>query len=758
MQMDKKLYKLMDWAAIEGIIYSDEPHPEKLLGCHAVKGNHTLVQCFFENASEVKLVIEDEAKPKTVSMEQADEEGFFAVLLPGAAPHKYSYQVKFQGEKKACSFEDPYAYDFTFHAKLLKEFKGGTLINAQEEFGAHEIEMNGKKGTMFMVYAPNAKGVSLALKSRNYQSRSLPMILDEESGVYGLFMPGVNPEEGYYYSLRRNDGCVVKKLDPFSGVAIEKDGLVVSKSFGASKGKYQIQKTEPEKPFLLYTFDGRTQIDDVVDVEKKAKEIAELGFTHVSLGNLLPEKLADGVHVPRAFFASCADEKVQKFVAALHKHKLKVIGVLALSCFDYDEEFLASYDGTCIYEHLEERRGRHYKFGCGLFNYGRGEVKSYLMSAAYAYIDAFSLDGIRLADTSFMLYLDYGKNPGEWAANLYGGNENLEAIEFIKLLNKNLKKRYPNLLIMTDEFSGWQNLTSPLKDDGFGFDLKWNYAYVRELLKYMSIDPISRCAHHHELTMSYLYQEIEKFVLSITDDAMLKCGTDMDRLFPSDDGSTLRMLYAYTMVHPGAKGFMENLVKRLDPSFVKETNALYLEQGALNALDGKDAGFEWINSISANECVLTFLRKSAKKEETLLVCVNMAGCDWDNYKIGVPMDGKYKQIYVSENQKYGGEASVKSAPIKCKEDECDMRKFSIRTKLPAMSVSVYEYVPYTEKELADMKAKLEAKLQKEKEALRKKELLKKEKEKIRKSMKEKLALEFAKAEEAIARGAEFKKK
>lgn len=748
--MDKKLYKLMDWAAIEGIVYADDPHADEILGCHENKGNQSLVQCFFPKASKITLCYKDGKNTKTVAMQLADEEGFFAALVPGKIGKDYSYKVTYENDKNEYEFLDPYAFKAPESEEVIKKFLAGSLYNAQDYFGAHKTVVDGTSGILFRVYAPMADCVSLIGDFDRYDSRSLPMIKNDETGVFSLFIPTLKEKEKaeYMYEIRTSKGKVVRKLDPYAATHVRKDGLHESALLKNVK-KYAPVKTVEAEPFLLYTFDSVSEIPD--DYEQKAKDIKELGFTHVSVGNLLSERMSHDVHVAKTFFDNPASTKVKKFIDALHKVGLKVIGVLALSCFDLDSESLTAFDGSCIYEHLDERQGKHYKYLAGLFNYDRGEVKSFLLSAALRYVNCFELDGIRLADTSFMLYLDYAKDAGMWIPNIYGGNENLSAIAFIKELNRMLKKEYPGLLLMTDEFSGWQNMTKSQDDDGFGFDLKWNHAYTSELYKYLSLNPINRSAHHHELTMSYLYQQIEKFVLAITQDALTKCSTGEDQLFNSEYADTNKLIYAYTMFHPGKKAFKNSFVSALDSNFVKATNSMYLECAALNQLDSQPEGFEWINEISANECVLTYTRKSVNPEETLLVVVNMAGCDWENYKIGVPMDGKYKPVYVSENAKFGGLVNMKQTLVKCKKDECDMRDYSIRIKIPALSVSVYSFVPYTPEELEAIRAKEEEKRLKEEEARKKKELLKKKKDKIKKTMKEKLAREIAKAEEEIYR-------
>lgn len=312
-------------------------------------------------------------------------------------------------------------------------------------------------------------------------------------------------------------------------------------------------------------------------------------------------------------------------------------------------------------------------------------------------------------------------------------------------------------MLITDEFSGWRNMTQPLDQEGFGFDWKWNYAYTNELLRYLAVNPVNRSNYHQELTMSYLYRYLERFMLSVSKDYMQKSEWSLEQLYGQDNEKLMlsqkKMIYAYSMVHPGSKYFMQLFDHTYD-EFVRDCNALYLTHPALWHFDEED-NFEWINSISANECVLVFMRKS--KEETLLVTVNFANCAWENHKIGVPFDGKYREIFSTDNRKYLGDGQCNTRILKSKKDECDMRENSIRVTMAPLSVSVLTYVPYTEKELEQMRLKEQERLKKQEEARKKKEKLKKEKAKIRASLKEELAKKIAKAEEEIAMGSEYKK-
>lgn len=755
--MNKKLYKLMDWPEIEGIIYADEAHPEKVLGART-HGNQVLIQAFLPMAEQVSVLYGSEEKE--YPMECMDEDGFYAVLIPGKKEsYRFCMKKKEENGTKTSVFADPYAYPVSLPEKEAQKWNAGTNYHAYRFMGAHETIMDKTAGTLFRVWAPEAVRVSVIGAFNQYDGRVHPMILDESTGIFSLFIPGITAGTAYQYEIRKKGGVITVKSDPYADQLVhEKEHFQMS--VVPSDDPYEWKTKKPEngtdQPVLVYEL----HLNEVKDKLKETVSwVKDKGYTHVAVGSVMQENTErTAIHEPVAFYALRdefdSDRAFKELVELFHEAGIGVIVDYAAACFSTAGELLEHYDGSCLYEHLDERQGYHRGFGVALFNYARPQVTDFLISAAMRLVSEFHVDGIRFCDTSFILYLDYGKNDGEWLPNMYGGNENLEGIEFLKHCVSVLKKESPELMLITDEFSGWQNMTKPLDQDGFGFDRKWNYAYINELMRYLAVDPINRKNYHHELTMSYLYCGLERFMLAVSKDYMGKCECGMDGMYGHDDEKTVlsqrKLLYAYSMVHPGSKYFMKMFDSGLD-DFVKDCNALYLEHTALHPEDGEQ--FEWINNISANECVLVFERTSS--EETLVIAVNFANCAWENHKIGVPYDGKYREIFSTDAQKYLGEGKCNSRILKSKKDECDMREDSIRIMMAPLSLSVFLYVPYTEKELEQMRQKELERIKKQEEARRKKEKLKKEKAKIRASLKEELAKKIAKAEEEIAMGSEY---
>ena len=411
------------------------------------------------------------------------------------------------------------------------------------------------------------------------------------------------------------------------------------------------------------------------------------------------------------------------FVNELHKAGIGIILDWVPAHFPRDTYGLSNFDGTCLYEHQDPRQGFHPHWGTLIYNYGRPEVSNYLIANALFWVEKFHADAIRMDAVASMLYLDYGKKDGEWVANMYGGNENLEAIELIKHLNSILKKRNPGVLSIAEESTAFPMITGALEDGGLGFDLKWNMGFMNDYLGYIQYDPYFRSHHHGELTFSMIYAYSEKFILVFSHDEVVHGKSTLLGKMPGDLGqkfANLRLTYGYLMTHPGKKLlFMGQDIGEFDEwnenrrvhwelldvpehaglaTLVKDLNHLYRNHKAMYELDGKADGFEWINNISANDCYLTYLRKGSEPENTLLVVTNFSGVEKE-ITTGVPFEGKYKEILNTDDKKYGGNGVVNSKIIAAQDTEWDDRRQSITVKMAPLSMSVLQFVPYTEEEL-----------------------------------------------------------
>ena len=428
-----------------------------------------------------------------------------------------------------------------------------------------------------------------------------------------------------------------------------------------------------------------------------------------------------GYYAPTARYGS--PEDFMFFVNELHKAGIGVILDWVPAHFPRDTYGLSNFDGTCLYEHKDPRQGFHPHWGTLIYNYGRPQVSNYLIANALFWVEKYHADAIRMDAVASMLYLDYGKKDGEWVANMYGGKENLEAIEFMKHLNSIMKKRNPGVLSIAEESTAFPLITGSLEEGGLGFDLKWNMGFMNDYLTYIKYDPYFRSYHHGELTFSMIYAYSEKFMLVFSHDEVVHGKATMIGKMPGerkDKFANLRLTYSYMITHPGKKLlFMGQDIGEFDEwnenrriewellqnpehagvaELMKDLNHLYRTRKALYELDDSPEGFAWINNISSKECYLSYLRKGADQEEVLLVVANFAGVEQE-ITTGVPFEGKYKEIFNSDHVKYGGSGVVNGRVKKAQDVEWDDKKQSITVKLAPLSLSILEFIPYTEEEL-----------------------------------------------------------
>ena len=794
--MNNKLYKLMNWPRIEGIIYSEEDNPHEVLGPH-VTGKNVLFQTFWPGANKVSILIHGENNKH--EMEMIDESGYFAYLLPGKIPDEYEYEVQYE-EAIVVRAKDPYRYKIGLTKNDIEKFNAGIHYSIYEKLGAHFMEVEGVQGTLFAVWAPNAIRVSVVGDFNHWDGRVHQMRRNQESGVFELFIPDVMPGECYKFEIKVKGGLTFLKADPYAfgqQLRPETASIVRDISYGWKDGKWmkergkRQQKNSPISVYELYlgSFKKNRDTDGYLNYRDLAPEIVkyikEMGYTHVELMPIMEHPLdaswgyqVIGYYSPTARYGTAED--FMYFVDTLHQAGIGVILDWVPAHFPRDTYGLSNFDGTCLYEHADPRQGAHPHWGTLIYNYGRPQVANYLIANALYWVEKYHVDGIRMDAVASMLYLDYGKNDGEWIANIYGGKENLEAIEMLKHLNSVMKKRNPDVLMIAEESTAWPKITGAVDEDGLGFDLKWNMGFMNDFLSYIGNDPYFRAHHHNELTFSMIYTYSENFMLVYSHDEVVHGKATLIGKMPGvleDKFANLRVTYTYMMTHPGKKLlFMGQDIaefREFDETretewsllqydthkginrLMKDLNALYKEKPALHALDTDPSGFEWINCISPEKCMVSFIRKSKKEEELLVVVVNFANVEQE-FTIGVPLEGKYKEILNTDAKCYGGLGRVNGRPIFVQEEEVDGREYSFKMTSAPLSASIYSFIPYTEKEKLQVekkKAKIEAQARAE-EAERE---AKAAKEEAKRAMEE---AEEAKrqAEEAMERAKEAEKR
>ncbi|MFG6356635.1 MAG: 1,4-alpha-glucan branching protein GlgB [Acetatifactor sp.] len=738
--MDNKLYKLMNWPAIEEIVYSECDHPHDLLGPHKV-GTQVLVQAFYPGA--VAMTLQILKSGREYPMDRADEEGFFAVLVPEKEMGKYIYLVT-DWDGNRVQVADPYRHAPLITKKDTEKFDAGIHYTIYEKLGAHPWVVDGEEGTYFAVWAPNAMRVSVVGDFNSWDGRAHQMRRLWDSGIFELFIPQVTEGSIYKFEIKARGGLTFLKADPYGNAAqLRPDNASVVADLGRFKwedeefikdrknfqgGNAPISVYEMYMGSFAEPEEGRPYANYRDIAPKVAAYVKEMGYTHVELMPIMEHPFDGswgyqviGYYAPTSRYGS--PEDFMYFVNELHKEGIGVILDWVPAHFPRDTHGLSGFDGTCLYEHQDPRQGYHPHWGTLIYNYGRPQVSNYLIANALFWVEKFHADGIRMDAVASMLYLDYGKNDGEWVANIYGGKENLEAMEMIKHLNSVLKKRDPGVLSIAEESTAFPLITEDLDKGGLGFDLKWNMGFMNDYLGYIRMDPYFRSHHHGELTFSMIYAYSEKFMLVFSHDEVVHGKATMVGKMPGgreEKLANLRLTYAYMMTHPGKKLlFMGQELAEFDEwnenrrvewglldvpehkgvaELYKDLNHLYRRETALYELDQEPAGFAWLNAISGNDCYLSYLRKGSDAADMLVVVANFAGVAQE-IRTGVPFDGKYKEILNTDEKIYGGTGVVNKRALAAQDIEWDEQAVSISVKLAPLSLSILRFEPYTEAEL-----------------------------------------------------------
>lgn len=768
--MTTKLYKLMNWARIEGVVYAEEDHPHDILGAQTVNGG-TLIQTFQPQAEKVYVRIKGHEKP--ILMEVADEEGFFAVLIKDKTKFEYTYQAVLKdGTHK--EVRELYNYAPVISEKDARKFNAGLHYEIYELLGAHPKEIEGVNGTSFAVWAPNAIRVSVVGDFNEWDGRVHQMRRIADTGIFEIFIPEVGEGDIYKYEIKIKGGLIILKADPYAfGAQLRPETASVVRDieqyawndtqwmshrgerqkYDAPLSVYEVHLGSFKKPEDEREFYNYREIAPML-----AEYVADMGYTHVELMPVMEHPLDEswgyqviGYYAPTSRYGT--PEDFMYFMNYMHEQGIGVILDWVPAHFPRDTYGLSNFDGTCLYEHQDPRQGFHPQWGTLIYNYGRPEVRNYLIANALFWAKKYHADGIRMDAVASMLYLDYGRKDGEWIANIYGGNENLEAVELLKHLNSIFKKQNEDVLLIAEESTAWPMVTGALKDGSLGFDYKWNMGWMNDFLGYMKYDPYYRTHHYGELTFSMIYAYSERFVLTFSHDEVVHGKSSLIGKMPGEREqkfANLRAALAYMMLHPGKKLlFMGQDMAEFDEwnekrelewellqydehksvqLLMKSLNEFYKSHPSLYQLDHKHEGFEWINNISANENIIVFLRKSYIEDETLLIVCNFGGNGQDNYKIGVPGPGKYKEILNTDAIVFGGSGIANPRLKQSKKDECDNREDSVRIKIAPLSVSVFQYTRVNEA-LADNQTARAKAIQKGKKTTRKKSGLKQELEK-----------------------------
>jgi 1,4-alpha-glucan branching enzyme len=665
--------------------------PFEVLGRH-VQGKQVLIRAFLPNASEVRMEGSDEELTRVRGSD------FFEWRGDADAVPKH-YRLNWLNESgTTLSRHDPYCFapqlsDFDLHL-----FSEGNHWHAYRFLGAHSHSIDGIRGTLFAVWAPNAQRVSVIGNFNRWDGRLHPMRSRGESGIWELFLPEIDLGSLYKFEIRTKEGDVLLKTDPYGNqFQVRPDNACVV----TAESEYQWRDlewlTERQKtnwlhsPVSIYEIHlGSWQRDEQGNflsyrelAHRLADHVKNLGFTHVELLPITEHPLdaswgyqTTGYFAPTSRFGTPDDFRY--FVDHLHQNGIGVILDWVPAHFPRDRHALGEFDGSALYEHEDPRLGEHRDWGTLIFNYGRNEVKNFLLASAVYWLKEFHLDGLRVDAVASMLYLDYSREEGEWLPNKYGGRENLEAVDFLRQLNSVTHDQFPGTLIMAEESTAWPQVSRPTWLGGLGFGMKWNMGWMHDTLSYMAKDPVHRHYHHDLLTFGLLYSFTENFILPFSHDEVVHGkGSLLDKM-PGDEWqrfASLRLLYSYMFTYPGKKLlFMGNefaqgrewdhdaplewhLTGRPQHQgvmgVVAELNRLYRDLPALHGVDFEEGGFQWIDCHDASQSVLSYVRWG-KDGSFVVVILNFTPVPRKGYRLGVPRPGRYSEIFNSDSEYYWG--------------------------------------------------------------------------------------------------------
>ena len=618
-------------------------------------------------------------------------------------------------------------------------FGQGNHYEIYKKLGAHMVDDEGQKGVYFAVWAPNAKSVSVVGEFNDWDRTRNPMARAEYIGIYTCFVPGVKEGMMYKFCIETITGEYHMKADPYANYAELRPGTAsritnienlkwTDSSWMAAREKWNHQK-EPMSVYEVHMGSWKrhpgTEDEGFYTYREFAKEITkymkDMGYTHVEIMGIAEHPFdgswgyqVTGYYAPTSRYGT--PEDFAWMINYLHRNGIGVIMDWVPAHFPKDEHGLAEFDGTATYEYADPRKGEHPDWGTKIFDLGKNEVRNFLIANALFWVEHFHIDGLRVDAVASMLYLDYGKKDGEWVPNQYGGNENLEAVDFFKHLNTVVLGRNPGALMIAEESTAWPKVTGDVEDGGLGFSLKWNMGWMHDFTEYMKLDPYFRKDNHHMMTfaMSYAYSEDYILVLSHDEVVHLKCS--MINKMPGlgfDKYANLKAGYAFMMGHAGKKllfmgqdfaqlrewseereldwYLLEEPEHQAIQSWMRDLLHMYKKKQALYELDQSWEGFEWVNADDAYRSIYSFIRHSKDGKHNLLFVINFTPMAREDYRVGVPRKKQYKLILNSDDVKYGGNGEKRQNIYHAVKKECDGRPYSFGYKLPPYGVAVFEF-------------------------------------------------------------------
>lgn len=725
--------------ALESIAEGSHGAPFTVLGPHP-HPDGALVRVHEPEGAEV-VVVELGADGRQWPLGRVHARGVFEGVLAGVSAETLRYELSIT-YTNGVTQRRPDVYSFPptiteYDHYLLAE---GTDLYAYNKFGAHLIELNGYTGVRFAVWAPNARRVSVVGAFNQWDGRRHPMRKNPGSGIWELFVPGLTEGAVYKYEvLTHNRGLAGDKADPMAfysevrpnnaSIVWDIDKYVWRDEAWLAERPQRNALTAPISIYELHLGSWRRKDENawLTYAELSAQLIPyvkQMGYTHIELLPVAEHPYdgswgyqVTGYFAPTSRFGT--PEEFMAFVDDCHQAGLGVILDWVPAHFPTDGHGLAYFDGTHLYEHADPRQGFHPDWGTYIFNFGRNEVRQFLISNALFWCEKYHIDGLRVDAVASMLYLDFSRQPGQWVPNIHGGRENLDAISFIREFNNHVHEKFPGVLTIAEESTAWPGVSAPVSAGGLGFDFKWNMGWMHDTLRYMGMDPIFRAYHHGTLTFSLLYAFSEKFVLPFSHDEVVHLKKSMLDKMPGDmwqKFANLRALYGYQFTHPGKKLlFMggefgqwhewtekfsldwhlveEGSLHQELQAYVAELNHLYVAEKALHEDDYSWQGFQWLEVHDSAHSIIAYLRQAQSSDDRVVVVLNMTPVVRSGYRLGVPDGNDYVEILNSDDQRYGGSGVVNTGRLTPDQTPWRGQPYALRLTLPPLGMIMLKPQP-----------------------------------------------------------------
>ena len=717
------------------IVNGEHSDPHTVLGMHEMEEDGrkaVVVRAFLPYAAGI-TVIDYANKRKKYPMERLHADGFFEVTIADREEW-FRYQLEYtDADGNTWRSYDPYSFSPTLSEFDRHLFGAGTHYEIYEKMGGRLMTHEGARGAAFSVWAPNAKAVSVIGDFNNWDARRSPMRRLGESGIWELFLPAAAEGDKYKFHVTQCDGRVVDKTDPY-GVYAEVRPNNASVLYPLKRYKWKDRRwiTARRKydfraaPMNIYEVhlgswkraEGNRFLSYTELAEQLIPYVKEMGYTHIEM---LPVEehpfdgswgyQVTGYYAPTSRYGS--PDEFKQFVDACHQNGISVILDWVPAHFPKDDFALARFDGTALYEHQDPRLGEHIQWGTYIFNYGRKEVANFLLANALYWMDIFHIDGLRVDAVASLLRLDFCKEEGQWLPNVYGGSENLEAIEFLKHMNSVIAEREPGALMIAEDSTAWPGVTKKVEEGGLGFSLKWNMGWMNDFLSYIKLDPIYRKYHQNKLTFGMAYHYAENFVLVLSHDEVVHTKSSMIGKMPGDvwqSFANLRLSYGFMMGHPGkkllfmggefaqysewseARSLDWHLLQYADhqemQAYVKELNHLYAEESAFWAEDFDPNGFQWIECDDAESSIVSFVRRSQEKE--LVFLCNFTPVVHCGFSLGVPQEGVYHERLNSDAARFGGSDVINAVPLQSRAEPAGRCPFRVELDVPPLGMVILE--------------------------------------------------------------------